>query len=831
MIRFSWRRSVRSGEQSPGVSLWRFVTLILLMILLVQACRHELPSTTQPITSRASPFPTIVDPLASPQPADQSAVMLAGTPAIPANLTLYTIRLNIDYPEHTFTGYTRIDYTNTETEALESLFFRSYPNLGQSYGNGQLIVYPAIINGQPAETKMSLNGSVVEVHLPSALAPGEKVQVNFESKGFVPVDFGSGDSASGYGMYNYSQGVLALANFYPQLAVYESGEWRLDPIYGYGDSVYSDAALYTVEVFSDPSLVLATSGMWVSQQAVDGKVMRRYISGPARDFFIIASPDYQVASRQVGETIVNSYYLPEDNAGGEQALETAARSLEIFIKRYGPYPYKEYDIVEAPLNQPSGIEYPALGLINERLYDDLVAPDFNATVAHEVAHQWWYNVVGNDVQRAPWMDEALATYSSILYWEQVGGAPAKQQALAYYQAKYDQNTQTGWDAPVTSPMAYFQESNRIESYNPIVYAKGGLFYDELRRTVGDDAFFRALQFYYGTHWFTIASTSELLGALQSATSIKLDDLFETWLYMPEVAIPMATSTSTPVGTPTPTQTLEPTETATPEPTSTPALRPLVFAVIGDYGGADEETGEVAELIESWQPEFIITVGDNNYPFGAANHIDDAIGQFFHQYIYNYQGKYGEGADINRFYPVLGNHDTLSADGQPYFDYFTLPGNERYYDFEWGPVHMYALDMLDTEPDGFRASSIQADWLQESLATSTSTWNIVYGHYPPYSSGLHGSTEWARWPFSEWGVDAVFSGHDHNYERLFEDGVTYFVNGAGGYSLYDFKHILQGSQVRYNDDYGAIRVEATDEYLLFQFINRKNEIVDQVELRK
>jgi len=801
------------------------------MALLIQACRLATPSATQPITSYANPFPTIADPSASPQPADQSSAMLTETPAIPANLTHYTLSVIIDYPKHTFSGYTRIDYTNTETEALKSLYFRLYPNLGQSYGNGSLIVYPATINGQQAETKMSMNASVVEVYLPSPLAPGDKVQVNFESKGFVPVDFGSGDSASGYGMYNYSQGVLALANFYPQLAVYESGDWRLDPIYGFGDSVYSDAALYTVEVFSDPDLVIATSGMWVSQQAVDGKVMRRYISGPARDFFIIASPDYHITSRQVGETIVNSYYLAEDNAGGEQALETAIRSLETFSTLFGSYPYKEYDIVEAPLNQPSGIEFPALGLISERLYDDLAAPDFNATVAHEAAHQWWYNVVGNDIQHAPWMDEALATYSSILYWEQVGGETARQQALAYYQEKYNQNTQNGWDAPVTSPMAYFQESNRIESYNPVVYAKGALFFDELRKTIGEDAFFKALQFYYGSHWFTIASTSELLAALQTATSIDLDDLFQTWLYMPEVTVPTATSTSTPVETPTPTQTLGPTATPTPEPSSTPIPRPLVFAVIGDYGGADEETGEVAELIESWQPEFIITVGDNNYPFGAANHIDDAIGQFFHQYIYNYQGKYGEGADINRFYPVLGNHDTLSADGQPYFDYFTLPGNERYYDFEWGPVHLYALDMLETEPDGFRATSVQADWLQDRLAASTSTWNIVYGHNPPYSSGLHGSTAWARWPFSEWGVDAVFSGHDHDYERLFEDGVTYFVNGMGGYAIYDFENTLEGSQVRYNDDYGAIRVEATNQYLLFQFINRNNELVDQVELRR
>ena len=831
MKSFFWRKENRSHEHLTGLHLRLFVLFFLFSLIFTQACRLVTQSTNSPITGNSSPFPTVADPWASPQPADQSSILLAEMPPIPTDLTHYTIRLDIDYSGHSFKGYTRIDYTNIENEVLDNLYFRLYPNLGQSYGNGVITVSSAIVNGEQGETKTSLFDSIIEVKLPAPLNPGEKIQVELESSGSIPVDFGGGDTATGYGMYNYSEGVLALANFYPILAIYESGDWWLDPVYAFGDSVFSDAAYYTVEVLTDPGMVMATSGIMVSQQAVDGKLMRRYTSGPARDFFIITSPDYHVTSRQVGSTTVNSYYLPKDGEGGTQALDTAARSLEIFSSLFGTYPFKEYDVVEAPLNQPSGIEYPALGLISDRLYADLAAPGFNATVAHEVAHQWWYNVVGNDVQRAPWMDEALATYSSIIYWEQVGGEAARQQALAYYQEMYDQNTQNGWDAPVTSPMAYFQESNRIESYGPIVYAKGGLFYDELRRTIGDDAFFEALQFYYGTHWFTIASTSELLDAFQSATEIELDALYQTWLYLPEVASPDQTSTSIPIGILTPAPPPALTETPTPEPTITPTPRPVVFAAIGDYGAAADETGELADMMKSWHPDFIITVGDNNYPIGAAAHMDAAIGQFFHQYIYPYQGKYGEGADINRFFPSLGNHDVKTDDGEPYFDYFTLPGNERYYDFVWGPVHLYAINNVSTEPDGFRASSIQAAWLEERLAASTSTWNIVYGHYSPYSSGLHGSTKWARWPFSEWGVDAVLTAHDHTYERLMVDGVTYFVNGVGGSSLYNFEDILKESLAQYNDDYGAMRMEATDEYLLFQFFNRDKELVDQVELRK
>jgi tartrate-resistant acid phosphatase type 5 len=268
----------------------------------------------------------------------------------------------------------------------------------------------------------------------------------------------------------------------------------------------------------------------------------------------------------------------------------------------------------------------------------------------------------------------------------------------------------------------------------------------------------------------------------------------------------------------------PTATFTPMPTVT-SVPPLIFAAIGDYGTGDEGEADVAAQVLSWNPEFIITLGDDNYPVGAAEHIDEANGQFFHFFIYPYKGSYGAGADFNRFFPTLGNHDVMTDNGQPYFDYFTLPGNQRYYDFTWGPVHLYALDNIETEPDGVGASSIQANWLETSLAASTSVWNIVYMHYPPYSSGLHGSTDWARWPYKEWGADAVLAGHDHTYERLDVDGLPYFVNGLGGGGIYYFTDVLDGSQVRYNGDYGAMRIEAAEGYIKFEFITRSGEVID------
>jgi hypothetical protein len=301
--------------------------------------------------------------------------------------------------------------------------------------------------------------------------------------------------------------------------------------------------------------------------------------------------------------------------------------------------------------------------------------------------------------------------------------------------------------------------------------------------------------------------------------------------------PFYTPTDTPYPSPTSTNTPSPTASPTASPTETPAAtqtsHPLgvTFAVIGDFGMDNTAEADVAALIHSWHPDIIITVGDNNYPSGSPDTIDANIGKFFHDYISPYIGSYGSGADLNRFFPTLGNHDWVTDGGRPYLDYFTLPGNERYYDFTWGPVHFFALDSCLAEPDGTNATSAQAAWLQQGLAASTSPWNVVYGHYPPYSSGTHGAS-WIQWPFAAWGADAVLAGHDHLYERLLVDGIPYITNGLGGGARYDFNTLhWRVSQFRYNADYGAMRVTASETGMLFEFYSRAGELIDSYQATK
>ncbi len=257
-----------------------------------------------------------------------------------------------------------------------------------------------------------------------------------------------------------------------------------------------------------------------------------------------------------------------------------------------------------------------------------------------------------------------------------------------------------------------------------------------------------------------------------------------------------------------------------------------FAVIGDYGDGSTAEGDVATLVKSWAPDIIVTTGDNNYNDGAATTIDENIGKHYSDFIYPYLGIYGEGAQVNRFFPSLGNHDWNTPGAQPYLDYFTLPGNERYYDFTWGSAQYFIVDSDPDEPDGNDVGSVQAKWLESTLASSDYRWKIVIMHHAPYSSGHHGSITWMQWPFGDWGADVVLSGHDHTYERISPpDDILYFVNGLGGRSRYDFPDIVEGSQVRYNEDYGAMLVDVSLGELRFRFINRQGEVIDDSSLVK
>jgi hypothetical protein len=128
-----------------------------------------------------------------------------------------------------------------------------------------------------------------------------------------------------------------------------------------------------------------------------------------------------------------------------------------------------------------------------------------------------------------------------------------------------------------------------------------------------------------------------------------------------------------------------------------------------------------------------------------------------------------------------------------------------------------------------STSVQAEWLRLTMSKSKSAFNVVAMHHPPYSSCAHGNTPYMQWPYADWGADLVMAGHDHCYERLVVDGLTYVVSGLGGTSIYSFADPGEGSVARYNEQYGVAVLEANADELRSSFLSIDGRLVDSVRV--
>ncbi len=252
-----------------------------------------------------------------------------------------------------------------------------------------------------------------------------------------------------------------------------------------------------------------------------------------------------------------------------------------------------------------------------------------------------------------------------------------------------------------------------------------------------------------------------------------------------------------------------------------------FAVIGDEGTNDSHEAAVAAMIDSWNPNFIMTVGDNIYD-DAVTSYSDAIGKYFHQYMFPHDTKYGSNdtTTFNHFWSGIGNHEWEYNINLYYTYFWYLPNNIRYYNVKIGDIEFFLIDSdKNYEPDGTDINSKQATWMIPKIQNSTAKWKIVIYHHPTYtSSDLTGSyPTYITWPFEDWSVDAVIYGHAHVYERIMKDNnhdgnyLPYFTNGLGGRSKHGFAQPYDpGSAVRYNDNWGAMKVIESSNSLTFEF---------------
>ena len=422
----------------------------------------------------------------------------------------------------TLVGVQRMRITNLEQASLNELYFWLYPNLPAYEGTAE--VKRALVDGQIVEVEHLPDGSAVRIPLAGGLAVGATTDVTLWFTTALPTRVFAG--TAGAGLYGFVDGVYDLAGFYPTLAVYDHTGWNLDAAASFGDSLFADISFYQVELTVPPGLSVVASGSTLAQQPNDdGTTMWRIAAGPARSFYAAVTSRWNVISEDVDGILVKAYYPDGGLSSAQTAIGLSTNSLRVFNRLFGPYPYRELDVVPLPTTA-FGMEYAGLLALAAGFYTE-AGGAFGIAAPHEVAHQWFFNLIGNDQPDEPWLDESLANYAVYLYYEAVE-LPQMQSAVLenIFRYRYNAAQNLGIDRPVSGAVVEFDQSNYIN----IIYSKGPLFLHAVRERIGDTAFFAALLDYAERHRYSIAYADDLFEAFRRHSDMPIDDLIAFWIY-------------------------------------------------------------------------------------------------------------------------------------------------------------------------------------------------------------------------------------------------------------------------------------------------------------
>jgi hypothetical protein len=435
--------------------------------------------------------------------------------------TVYRIDFSVSPDFLTIQGNQEVHYTNCENQPLDRIYFYLHPNRS----GGEETLTSVTIDQNPVEPVYVLDRIAAYLPLPTKLQPEKTITINMNFSVSIAQEMGGN-----YGLFGYLDNILLLDEFYPLIPVYDEQGWRVQVPSPNGDVTYNDAAFYEVRVTLPSNLTVVTSGIETYHQSQDDLQTLTFIAGPARDFYLAASEQFMEFSEQEGETTINSYSFAGNETSARAALDAAQRALQSFNTRFGPYPYTELDIISTPM-QALGMEYPGLVAIAFNLYDPS-AVIYNTptshlletTVVHEVAHQWFYNQIGDDQLNQPWLDEAMAQYSVYLYFLDTYGEA---------QAKTIENSwMENWSAAnyENEPIGLPTGSYSANEYGAIIYGRGPMFLLNLAENLGQETFDTFLKDYVRTYKWGIATTSGFEQLAEKDCNCDLAALFQEWVY-------------------------------------------------------------------------------------------------------------------------------------------------------------------------------------------------------------------------------------------------------------------------------------------------------------
>ncbi|HEX8846088.1 MAG TPA: M1 family aminopeptidase [Pyrinomonadaceae bacterium] len=497
----------------------------------------------------------------------------AGAPAQEATdreaRSRYRINLQLDFDGRSYAGTERVRWVNRAERPASIIYFHLYANLRNPAQRNapasaatdeprlEIGEVRDAVTGAPLAFSLDDQGTILRVNLREAVAANASAEIEIGFKGSVPeID----PEETGLFVHVLQQvgaalrseremrrardvnfrcrGVMLLGTSYPVLAARDGDDWQRKVETTIGDMVFAETADYEVTIDTATDVALFTSAparetSIKSERA--GYTVREFSGENLRDFAIVGGRSLRSLERQVGDVHVRSVFKADHEATGKRVLAAAADAVRVYNARFGALPYKQVSVVDTPLVAGIGsVEFSGLGAIASAFYVDFDSPSvrnlpeivreqrasledsLEFSVAHVVAQQWWGVAVGNNPERDPVLDEALANWSAVLYYREVHGEERAAAALDdQLRGVYKVYRTFGGEDMAATRSA--REYRNFFQYAAIVSSKGALMFIELNKLMGEERFFAALRSYYETNQFEIAEPDDLRGAFVAET--------------------------------------------------------------------------------------------------------------------------------------------------------------------------------------------------------------------------------------------------------------------------------------------------------------------------
>lgn len=433
--------------------------------------------------------------------------------------TRYAIDASYDDQAQTVKGKVSVHVPNHDVKKRDELYFHLFPNAFHSWEHnraaaptkeGHIDVTNVRVGG--VAVKPSIKKTLMKLTLPEPLPANKKAEVEMDFTVQIP---------QGAMRLNHVDQTAFLAQWYPMLAAYDEAGWHTDPYTTIGDPFYTHMADFVVSLKVPQGYRVISSAADHDKMATPIKLEQKNV----RDFAVVITKDYKVKREKVGDTEVNVWYREQMNDIIDELSNAAKKGLTFFNDKFGQYPYSEVDVVLGETGYGiAGMEYPGLVTSLDRVSTRDGEQAAVNVIVHELAHQWWYGMVGNNQVEEPWLDEGLTTFSESLYMREVEGRPEKP---LYKQAALSSdkvNRKKG--LTVVQPVYAYPE----QLYGLMVYARPAAMLWDLSERIGQDQVVKILRTYYERYRNKIATTEDFIETAIDTSGEDLRPFFDRWLY-------------------------------------------------------------------------------------------------------------------------------------------------------------------------------------------------------------------------------------------------------------------------------------------------------------